>query len=442
MLLIAYEWQRRDLVAQARRLEAKWDESLNRTTIPAGTVAAEYAKAARPLLNALQERNESAAAFGLWWLVESRSRELESEIAVVDSLLNLQSRPAFYDPIVAQNLEPKRASIVERVRTATAVSDVATVRSLAKEYTALIKDASAIRDVASCVDASRFAPLVAAWQAAVLADNATLADSAKREILALPRMGGVCDWAVVLVSAPNQSIITDSSIRDRISATGLPWRVKDRATGIEMVVIPPGKYMRGASPGDSSAYDDERPAHEVTITKAFYMGVYELTQGEWQRLMGSNPSHFQGDRLPVEQVSWGDTQEFLRKSKGLRLPTEGEWEYACRAGTTGSRYGDLDAIGWYEGNSANVSHPVGGKQANDFGLHDTLGNVWEWCSDWYGSYDSSEQRDPLGPSSGEYGVCRGGSWYVNVRNCRASIRLYFAPAIRNYYLGFRVARTP
>jgi formylglycine-generating enzyme required for sulfatase activity len=234
-------------------------------------------------------------------------------------------------------------------------------------------------------------------------------------------------------------------MRDRISATGLPWRVKDRTTGIEMVLIPAGKYMRGASEADY----DERPAHEVTITKAFYVGVYEVTQHEWQRMMDSNPSNFQGDRLPVERVSWDDTQEFLRKSKGLRLPTEGEWEYACRGGTTGSRYGDLDVIGWYVGNSAGYvgngagkSYPVGGKQANDFGLHDMLGNVYEWCSDWYGSYSSSGQTDPSGPSSGSNRVCRGGSWGSVGRDCRASYRNVNAPAGRNRGLGFRVARTP
>jgi formylglycine-generating enzyme required for sulfatase activity len=231
-------------------------------------------------------------------------------------------------------------------------------------------------------------------------------------------------------------------MRDRISATGLPWRVKDRTTGIEMVLIPPGKYMRGASAGDSEAYDDERPSHEVVITNAFYIGVYEVTQGEWQNLMGNNPSSFKGDRSPVETVSWEETQEFLSKSKGLRLPTEGEWEYACRGDTTGPRYGDLDAIGWYEGNSGSMSHPVGGKQANWFGLHDMLGNVWEWCSDWYGSYTSSEQRDPSGPSSAQYRVFRGGSWDDVGRGCRASYRNFDAPADRDDILGFRVARTP
>jgi serine/threonine protein kinase len=256
-----------------------------------------------------------------------------------------------------------------------------------------------------------------------------------------PRRHSVHEWAEVLVDAPDSSIITDKAIRERISATGLPWRVQDRATGIEMVVIPPGKYMRGASPGDSEADDDERPAHEVAITKSFYLGVYEVTQSEWKKLMRNNPSHFRGARLPVENVSWNDTQEFLGKSKALRLPTEGEWEYACRAGTTGSRYGDLDQVAWYDGNSGNTTHAVGGKQANGFGLHDTHGNVLEWCSDWYGDYPSGSQVDPLGPSSGYGRVCRGGSWHLYDRNCRASTRSDIAPADGYCYLGFRVART-
>jgi formylglycine-generating enzyme required for sulfatase activity len=245
-----------------------------------------------------------------------------------------------------------------------------------------------------------------------------------------------------LVEAPDPSIITDQSTRERIIATGLPWRVKDRTAGIEMVLIPSGKYMRGASPGDSAAENDERPAHEVVITSAFYMGVHEVTQGEWKRLMGNNPSYSKGARLPVENVSWDDTQDFLGQSKGLRLPTEGEWEYACRAGTTGSRYGDLHQVAWHYGNSGDTTHAVGGKQSNGFGLHDMLGNVWEWCSDWYGAYPGGSQVDPSGPSSGENPVFRGGAWNNFVGICRASTRGNIAPAGRSSNLGFRVARTP
>jgi formylglycine-generating enzyme required for sulfatase activity len=249
-------------------------------------------------------------------------------------------------------------------------------------------------------------------------------------------------WAEVLVYAPDPSIITDKAIREWISATGLPWRVKDRTTGIEMVVIPPGKYMRGASVQDSEAEEDERPSHEVTITKAFYFGVYEVTQDEWQSLMGDNPSHFKGERLPVDSVSWEDTHKFLGKSKGLRLPTEGEWEYACRGGMTSSRYGALDAIGWYYDNGAKSNHLVGGKVANGYGLHDVLGNVWEWCLDWYGEFSPEAQTDPLGPSFGEYRVCRGGSRRDVRRYCRASFRYFLAPVDGRNNLGFRVARTP
>jgi formylglycine-generating enzyme required for sulfatase activity len=252
----------------------------------------------------------------------------------------------------------------------------------------------------------------------------------------------VQEWADVLVEAPDPKIVTDQALRERLSGEGLPWRVKDRATGIEMVLIPAGKYMRGASPGDYAAMDEERPAHEVVITKSFYLGVYEVTQGEWERLMGSNPSHFKGARLPVEQVSWGDTQEFLRKSKGLRLPTEGEWEYACRASTTSWSYRDLDQVAWYDGNSGDTTHAVGGKQPNGFGLHDMLGNVWEWCSDWYGAYPGGSQVDPPGPSSGQDLVCRGGSWVNDDWCCRPSFRQDYAPADRDSVLGFRVARTP
>ena len=299
--------------------------------------------------------------------------------------------------------------------------------------------------VGSAVDAFAVAPATISVPASRAAMPAQVSSSAASE--SISDTGSKCrsvhEWADVLVDAPNPSIITDSSIRERISATGLPGRVKDRTTGIEMVLISPGKYTRGASPGESDADDDdERPAHEVVITKAFYMGVYEVTQEEWQKLMGRNPSEFKGNRLPVEMVSWNDTQQFIQKSGGLRLPTEGEWEYACRAGTTGPRYGELDAIGWYDGNSGRKSHPVGGKQANGFGLHDMLGNVWEWCSDWYGSYNSSEQRDPVGPSSGQYRVCRGGSWSNFDRICRASLRANDAPADGSNNLGFRVARTP
>jgi formylglycine-generating enzyme required for sulfatase activity len=165
--------------------------------------------------------------------------------------------------------------------------------------------------------------------------------------------------------------------------------------------------------------------------------------------MGNNPSHFKGERRPVEQVTWEDAQAFIQRlnaQKGeevYRLPTEAEWEYACRAGTTGARYGDLDRIAWYGENSGNQTHPVGEKAANAWGLHDMLGNVWEWVGDWYGRdyYQQSPSVDPSGPNNGDFRVCRGGSWSHIPLGVRAAYRSYIIPAFRFYNLGFRVART-
>jgi formylglycine-generating enzyme required for sulfatase activity len=252
----------------------------------------------------------------------------------------------------------------------------------------------------------------------------------------------VLRWAEIMEAEPSAKVITSASFRSQIAATGMPWKVRDRKTGIELALVPPGKYQRGASSNDSQAYGDELPTHEVTISRAFYMGVTEVTQSEWSKVMGNRPSDFKGDRLPVETVSWDDIQSFLQKSSGLRLPTEGEWEYACRAGTTVSRYGQLGDVAWHDINSNEQTHAVGGKRANAFGLHDMLGNVWEWCSDWKGEYSSAAQVDPQGPSTGGFRVLRGGSWLSNVRLCRASYRNDNAPADRSNGIGFRVARTP
>jgi len=215
------------------------------------------------------------------------------------------------------------------------------------------------------------------------------------------------------------------------------------------VLIPPGTYVRGASSRDTEADECERPSHKVEISKAFYLGVYEVTQGEWSKLIDGNPSHFKGERLPVEMVSWDNIQLYLQKSDGLRLPTEGEWEYACRAGTTGSRYGQLDDVAWYGGNTKIDTQTVGGtravgeKNANAFGLYDMLGNAMEWCSDWYGGYSNTPQVDPQGPNSGDKRIIRGGAWSKNAVFCRASSRNYVsAPDGKLWHIGFRVARTP
>ncbi len=215
------------------------------------------------------------------------------------------------------------------------------------------------------------------------------------------------------------------------------------AAGIEMVSIPAGEFQMG---GDKYAF--EKPVHRVVISEPFYMGKYEVTQAQWESVMGNNPSYFKGQDLPVEQVSWNDCQEFIRKLNAqgdgyiYRLPTEAEWEYACRAGTTGDYAGNLDAMGWYKDNSGSKTHPVGQKQANSWGLYDMHGNVWEWCQDWEGAYPSKSVTDPTGPSSGSARVLRGGSWYDTAAACRSAYRFNYWPGDRYYSLGFRLVRIP
>jgi formylglycine-generating enzyme required for sulfatase activity/serine/threonine protein kinase len=321
-------------------------------------------------------------------------------------------------------------------------------------------------------------------------------------------------WSTVnvLEEKPDESVVTNSDFRDRIIATGLPWRVRDIGTNIEMLLIPPGRFMMGASPDGLEARPEEKPAHEVLISNAFYLGRTPVTQAQWTAKMGSNPSHFIGrddsPSRPVEEVSWNmiasGSTSFMSLT-GLRLPTEAEWEYAYRAGTTtafhsypaqpngfnhvqlyvscgaASKYPDsshlqglarraaaglplgadgtvavttptkgvwyvvidlLSNIAWYSSNSGNETHPVGGKFANALGLHDMAGNVWEWCQDWYGPYASGSVTNPTGPTTGTFRVVRGDCWVGdNSYYCRASARDFYLP-VNSHRRGFRVARTP
>ena len=216
-----------------------------------------------------------------------------------------------------------------------------------------------------------------------------------------------------------------------------------------MVYVEGGTFDMGATSEQAShAYSDESPVHSVTLS-GFYMGATEVTQRQWKAIMGSNPSYFVGDNRPVERVSWNDCQEFIRKLNQLtgmtfRLPTEAEWEYAARGGNKSQHYiyagsNSIDNVAWYTDNSGSSTHPVKGKQANELGLYDMSGNVWEWCSDWYGSYGSSSQTNPTGPSTGSYRVLRGGSWYHGAGYCRVSYRRSNRPDTRTYSFGFRLS---
>ena len=253
------------------------------------------------------------------------------------------------------------------------------------------------------------------------------------------------------------TISGDTRVRIALEKAG-PTAGESRVfDGIEFVWIPPGEFRMGST--SRHADSDDRPVTRVRITRGFWLGKYEVTQRQWQAVMGKNPSSFQncGGNCPVEQVSWNDVQEFIGKLNGrsggqrYRLPTEAEWEYAARAGTTTDTYaGDitksfgsdpvLDRIAWYEENSGRRTHPIGRKSPNAYGLHDMLGNVWEWVGDWHGDYRGGTATDPVGPKSGSYRVVRGGGWSDFAGSFRSANRRRDWPGLRARSLGFRLLR--
>ena len=272
----------------------------------------------------------------------------------------------------------------------------------------------------------------------------------------------VPSWATLLEASPDPAVVTDANLRAAIVASGFAWRVRDNAANIEMLLVPSGTFMMGCSASNSfPCISDESPTHQVTLTQAFYMGRYEVTQAQWTAKMGSNPSGFSGysdsPYRPVEQVSWdmiaSGSTSFMSLT-GLRLPTEAEWEYAYRAVTTTAfhsypaqpnGFNDdtlLGNIAWYGSNAGSQTHAVGGKLANGLGLHDMAGNVWEWCQDWSGPYSSASVTNPTGPATGSARLLRGGLWRYDSGTCRASRRLSFTPVTLYSDVGFRVVRNP
>ena len=230
--------------------------------------------------------------------------------------------------------------------------------------------------------------------------------------------------------------------------------------GMKLVLITKGTFMVG-SPKSEEGRRPQESQHEVTISKDYYLGVYEVTQAQYEKVMGKNPSHFQGAivgnenaDLPVENVSWDDAVEFCKKLSDLpeekkagrvyRLPTEAQWENACRAGSkTAYSFDDEEGLlpeyGWFKRNSSDRTHTVGLLEPNAWGLYDMHGNVWEWCSDWYVEYPQGAVSDPSGPKVGSIRVIRGGSWYYEAAYCRSALRFRGTPVARNRELGFRLA---
>jgi formylglycine-generating enzyme required for sulfatase activity len=262
-------------------------------------------------------------------------------------------------------------------------------------------------------------------------------------------------WATLVEALPNPNVVTDSTLRNAIIATNRAWRIRDLASQIEMVLVPAGSFSMGCSPSTNySCQTNENPVHAVTLTNSFYMARFEVTQAQWTAVMGSNPSFFKNaadsPSRPVERVSWDMAQGFLAAT-GLRLPSEAEWEYACRAGTTTAFHNGTNAdslvvnIAWMQSNSGGQTHAVGGRAANALGLYDMSGNVAEWVNDGYTSnyYVSSPAVNPTGPSEQIYRVQRGGGCNSASSFVRSSDRDFDNRADDGGgTVGFRVVRTP
>ena len=254
------------------------------------------------------------------------------------------------------------------------------------------------------------------------------------------------DQAESLSSSSAASNALSSDNKSSAFANVLPITVN--GITFNMIKVDGGTFTMGATPEQENPHQFEEPTHQVTLS-SYYIGETEVTQELWKAVMGNNPSNFKGDNLPVENVSWEDSQTFIGKlndltGKRFRLPTEAEWEYAARGGkrsnhTQYSGSSNIDDVAWYSGNSGSKTHPVKTKKPNEFGLYDMSGNVNEWCQDWYGSYSSNAQTNPTGPGSGAYRVFRGGTWSIFGWFCRSSFRGNSSPGYRGYGLGFRLA---
>ena len=268
---------------------------------------------------------------------------------------------------------------------------------------------------------------------------ASACDQQSVPVVVAPALNMALSGYDIVAAEPDPAVVTDAAARARMTATKLPWKVRDRKTGIVMLLCPPGEFMMG-SPASEAGHSENEAQHRVTITKAFYLSETEVTQEVWQKVMGANPSGFKGASNPVELVSWNDCQSFCRSS-GLRLASESEWEYACRAGTT-TAYSFGAGITKQQANfDATRTVACGSLPANQWGFREMHGNVWEWCEDEYEATASSTQ-DAVNGNSPADRVLRGGAWYGSTGFVRSSYRNNYAPGSANNGIGFRVARAP
>jgi len=267
-------------------------------------------------------------------------------------------------------------------------------------------------------------------------------------------LGGTMSAGGVLTGNDRTVEVSVTMEKIRGAEEGQAWTVPDLS--LEMTHIRAGSFTMGSPSSEEGRFDSESPQTMVKLTKGYWLGKTQITQAQWEALMGNNPSNFKGVDRPVEQVSWEDAVQFCRKltererqagrlPEGYEytLPTAAQWEYACRAGTTGpfAGSGKLDEVGWYNRNSGGQPHSVGKKRPNAWGCYDMHGNVWEWCHDWYGKYPGGSVTDPTGPPSGSDRVLHGGSWADSAQFCRSAFRSWIEPDSRFNRGGFRVALT-
>ena len=262
---------------------------------------------------------------------------------------------------------------------------------------------------------------------------------------------------ILMAVFPWHAVVTASENAERIPSGDKTYTIP--SIHYAMTYIPAGSFMMGSPVSEKGRYEDETQ-HRVQMTKGFFMGVTEVTRQQWQMIMGDTPAKSDpgGANHPVDHVSWNECQQFImalnkqEKSRRYRLPSEAEWEYACRAGSDSAlTNGDithmgcehdpnLNRVGWYCGNTEEMTQPVGKKEPNAWGLHDMHGNAWEWCQDWYEKYPEGQSLNPKGPPAGSSRVFRGGGWGLTARTCRSAFRDKYAPDLKCKLLGFRIVR--
>jgi formylglycine-generating enzyme required for sulfatase activity len=260
----------------------------------------------------------------------------------------------------------------------------------------------------------------------------------------------ILSWLILLLPLAYAQRLPAQDATAKNNKSIAPLTTSVEVDSFVLIPIKGGTFTMGCTAEQGrDCYEREDPSHRVTLSD-FQLGKYEVTQAQWRKIMGYNPSNFSGcDKCPVEQVSWGDIQVFLRKlntetGKNYRLPTEAEWEYAARGGNQSAGYkyagsNTIDDVALFGKNSGARTYPVGGKKPNELGLYDMSGNVWEWCQDFYSEYSTASQTNPSGPSTGSDRVGRGGGWNYHVGSYRVSYRSYTIPTDKRSYLGFRLA---